>query len=156
MYKLQQLLWDHKNKNLHIWSMPSRKTTLLSQKNLCYHVYPFPEEATGCVVQKNVLKIKSSEDLLFYFNKICFPTKSLKIFKNTYFEGRPGITSSDCLRKMSPLLVLRKPMLSRKQHSWATNTFYCKYEPHEVNLCNIHVIPEWLLLFLSGLRRQKW
>ena len=62
--------------------MPCRKTTLLSQKNLCYHVYPFPEEATGCVVQKKVLKIKSSEDLLFYLKET--PTQ---VFSNKTSEN---------------------------------------------------------------------
>ena len=28
-------------------------------------------------------------------------------------------------------------------------------EPHEVSLCNIRVIPNCLLLFLSGLRREE-
>ena len=29
------------------------------------------------------------------------------------------------------------------------------YEPHEVCLRNIHIIPKYLLLFLSGLRKEE-
>ena len=45
-------------------------------------MYPFPEEATGCVVQKKVLKIKSSEDLLFYLKET--PTQ---VFSNKTSEN---------------------------------------------------------------------
>ena len=43
-------------------------------------------------------------------------------------------------------------MLDGKQHNWATNTFYWKYE---VSLCNIHVRPNCLFLFISGLKEGK-
>ena len=55
------------------------------------------------------------------------------------------------------MLILGKPMLDGERNNWANIIFCSKYEPHEASLCNIHVIPKCLLLFLSGLRRgQKW
>ena len=45
-------------------------------------------------------------------------------------------------------------MLEGKIHNWATYTFCWKYEPHEVTLCDIHVIPTCVFLFLSGLKRE--
>ena len=29
-------------------------------------------------------------------------------------------------------------------HSWAANTLYCNYEPHEASLHNIHIMPTCL------------
>ena len=60
-------------------------------------------------------------------------------FKNTCFEEHLRTTAPECLRKISPLLVLGKSMLEGKIHNWATNTFYWKYEPNEVILCDIQV-----------------
>ena len=63
-----------------------------------------------------------------------------KNLKSTYFEEHLGVTASERLRKISALLALGKAVLDGKQHNWATNGFYWKYEPHEVILCNIYVI----------------
>ena len=86
-----------------------------------------------------------------------FSCEIFKNLKNTYFEDHLGTTVPECSRKINPLLVLVKPMLDGKRHNWVTNTFYCKYKLHKVGLCNIHVIPKCLMLFLSGPRREtKW
>ena len=86
-----------------------------------------------------------------------FSCKIFENLKNTYFEDHQGATAPERRRKISPLLELGKLLLDGKRHNCATNSFYQKYEPHEASLCSIHVIPKWLLLFLSGLRRgQKW
>ena len=49
--------------------MPSRKTTLLSQKNLCYHAYPFPEEATDVLCKKMFLKLKVPKRPVILFKR---------------------------------------------------------------------------------------
>ena len=41
-------------------------------------------------------------------------------------------------------------MVDGKRHNWTTNTCYWKYEPHEVCLCNIHVIPKYLYFFQAS------
>ena len=41
-------------------------------------------------------------------------------------------------------------MLDGKRHNWATNAFHRKYEPYEVSLCNIHVIPIAFCYFLQA------
>ena len=69
-----------------------------------------------------------------------FSCEIFRNFKNTYFEEHLGTTASERLRKKSPLLVLGKALLDVQQHNWTRNAFYWKYEPHEVSLCNIHVI----------------
>ena len=74
-------------------------------------------------------------------------------FKNTYFEEHLRTTAPECLRKINPLLVLRKPLLDGKRYNWAANTFYWKYEPHEVSSCNIHVTSK--CFFDISLRSQK-
>ena len=38
-------------------------------------------------------------------------------FKNTYFEEHLGTTAAESLRKISPLLVLGKPLLDVKRHN---------------------------------------
>ena len=69
-----------------------------------------------------------------------FSCEVFENFKNTNFEKHLGATASECLGKISLLLVLGNAVLDGKRHNWATNAFYWKYEPHEVSLCNIHVI----------------
>ena len=69
-----------------------------------------------------------------------FSCEVFENFKNTYVEEHLGTTVSEQLRKISLLLVLGNALLDGKLHNWATNAFYCKYEPHEVSLCNIQVI----------------
>ena len=44
-------------------------------------------------------------------------------FKNTCFEEHLRATASECLRKVSSLVVLGKSMLDGKIHNWATDTF---------------------------------
>ena len=53
------------------------------------------------------------------------------------------------------MLVLRKPLSNGKQHNWATNTFYGKYEPHEVSFCNIRVLPKCLFYFFQASEEGK-
>ena len=69
-----------------------------------------------------------------------FSREVFENFKNIYFEEHLGTTTSERLRKINPLLVLGNAVLDGKRHDWATTAFYWKYEPHEVSLCNIHVI----------------
>ena len=47
-------------------------------------------------------------------------------------------------------------MLSGRQRSCATNTLYCKYEPHEFSSPNIYLIPcDTKTPFVISLRLQK-
>ena len=51
-------------------------------------------------------------------------------FMNANSEERLWTTAPKRLRKISPLLVLRKPilLLDGKRHNWATNIFHWKYD----------------------------
>ena len=62
-----------------------------------------------------------------------FSSEIFENFKSTYSEEHLGTTASECLRKISPLLVLEKVVLDGKRHNGATNAFYWKYESHEVS-----------------------
>ena len=48
-----------------------------------------------------------------------------------------------------------KAMLDGKRRNWATNAFQRKYEPYEVSLCNIHVIPIAFCYFLQASEESK-
>ena len=61
------------------------------------------------------------------FQRRCFPVKRSKI-KNTNFEEHQWTTAPEHLWKISPLLVLGKPILDDKRDTWAANSFYWKYE----------------------------
>ena len=68
---------------------------------------------------------------------------SCEIFENlksTYIKEHLGTTASECLTKISPMLLLEKAVLDGQRHNWTTNAFYWKYERPDVSLCNIHVI----------------
>ena len=46
-----------------------------------------------------------------------FSCEVFENFKSTYFEGHLGTTASECLRKISPLIVLGNAVLDGKRHN---------------------------------------
>ena len=60
-----------------------------------------------------------------------FFCKIFENFKSTYLEEHLPTTAPECLRKISLLLDLGKPILDGRWHNLATSTLHCKYEPHE-------------------------
>ena len=80
-----------------------------------------------------------------------FSCEIFENFKKTYFEEHLLTTAPECPRKISPLLVLEKPMVGGRQRNRATNTLYCKYEPHEVSQYSRYT----KMLFLTSFRPPK-
>ena len=81
-----------------------------------------------------------------------FSCKIFESFKNTSFEEHLRTTASERLRKISPLLALRNATLDGKRHNWATNSFYWKHEPHEVNIEYSHYT---IMPFFISFKLQK-
>ena len=44
--------------------------------------------------------------------------------KSTYIKENLGTTASECLTKISPMLVLEKAVLDGQRYNWITNAFY--------------------------------
>ena len=53
-----------------------------------------------------------------------FSCKIFENFKNSYSDEHLHTTVPERLRKISPLLVLGKPLLDDKRHNRARNNFY--------------------------------
>ena len=145
-----------RNKISHVWSLPPHENALFS-KYFVFSGKPVPRSShRRCSVKKMLLGIF----LKFYTKTLVLESLLNKVagLKTRYFikkDSNAGVflwnfrkfleyplwrtfaNGQMCLRKINPLLVLRLPY--GKWHNWATNTFYWKYEPHEVILCNIHV-----------------
>ena len=67
------------------------------------------------------------EGLYLYFKKTpthVFCCEIFENFKSTYFEEHLGTTTSECLIKISPLLVLGTAVLDGQRRNWTINAFY--------------------------------
>ena len=142
------MLENLENKPLHVWSLPLHYKTTHFSKRFLLPWMPIPRSS-----HRICTKICSNKFRKFHrktpvleslFNKVtqgkrlkhrCFPVKLVK-FLRICFEEHLRSTAPECPRKISPLLVLGKPLLGGRWPNWATNTLYCKYEPHEVNFRN--------------------
>ena len=83
-------------------------------------------------------------------------------FKSANSEEHLWATATERLRKISPLLVLGKPILDGKRHNWAIEQqiFFIEnmstYERHEVSLYNIHVYTKMpFAIFFRSQKRAK-
>ena len=53
-----------------------------------------------------------------------FSCEILENLKSTYITEHLGTTASECLTKISPMLLLEKAVLDGQRHNWTTNAFY--------------------------------
>ena len=133
------MIQNDENKPLNVWALPPHKTGLFS-KNFVFIMYTDSRKKLLEIIGKFHTKTPVLESPL---NKVAtlkdcnfiektptqvFSRETFKNFKNTYLEEHLQTTVPECLRKISPLLVLGKPFLDGKRHKWATNTFYWKHE----------------------------
>ena len=133
------MIQNDENKPLSVWSLPPRKTGLFS-KNFVFIMYTDSRKKLSEIIGKfhtktpvlesPLNKVAALKDCNFIEKTptLVFSRETFKNFKNTYSEEHLHTTVPECLRKISPLLVLGKPLLDDKRHKWATNTFYWKHE----------------------------
>ena len=113
----------HETKPLQVWSLPPRKTKLLSKNFVLQFVTIFRSSHQNCTFKKMLLKIweiSHENTCAFVFNKAAdlrtcnfiekdsnagVSCESLKNFKNNNFEEHLWTTVPVRLRKISPLLV---------------------------------------------------
>ena len=133
------MLWNHENKPLHVWSLPPHKTVLLSKKFVLTCI-PVPKNShRRCSVKKDVIrnlgnftrkhicwslhliKLQAWRPVTLFEkdSSAVFSCEILQNYKSNYFEENLRATVPEHLGKISPLLVLGKPLLDGKRHNWA-------------------------------------
>ena len=143
------MIQNDENKPLNVWALPPHKTGLFS-KNFVFIMYTdsrkkLPEiigkfHTKTPVLESPLNKVATLKDCNFIEKTPTqvFSRETFKNFKNTYLEEHLQTTVPECLRKISPLLVLGKPFLDGKRHKWATKYLLLKtwtQEVYQIGFC---------------------